>query len=228
MLGDLRDRLPEPLRVLLGDTIGTRSPRRPRISVAVACAIRVEVRDRLAEGLLDVDHDQRRPLGVELAAHAGDPQGEARAGGRRPGRRRPSSGPRPVSSRPGEAGVVGAALLALGARLQVGSGSKRATFGLGAALEPRTARARTGSPPELIRSTRSPSVEHPGQDQLRVERGEGGLEPGDAPGRLLEGDLLLLGGVGRVIGARCSRSTPSRRPRSAPGGRPRCAAAGSS
>ena len=43
-------------------------------------------------------------------------------------------------------------------------------------------------------------VDHAGQDQLGVERGEGGLQPGHPHRRLLEGDLLFLGCVGGVVG----------------------------
>ena len=43
-------------------------------------------------------------------------------------------------------------------------------------------------------------ADQPGQDQLGVDRGEGGLEPGHAHRRLLEGDLLFLRLVRRVVG----------------------------
>src|SRR5207253_11209800 len=43
-------------------------------------------------------------------------------------------------------------------------------------------------------------VDRPRQDQLGVQRGEGGLEAGDAHRRLLVGDVLFLRLVGGVVG----------------------------
>src|SRR5207244_8807424 len=43
-------------------------------------------------------------------------------------------------------------------------------------------------------------LQQAGLDQVRIERGEGGLEAGDAEGRGLERDLLLVARVRGVIG----------------------------
>ena len=69
---------PRPFGYCSVTTIGTPSASAPSIRVAVAFATRVEVRDRLAEALLDVDHDQRRPLRLELAAHEATPRAKLR------------------------------------------------------------------------------------------------------------------------------------------------------
>ena len=53
--------------------------------------------------------------------------------------------------------------------------------------------ARAG--PADIRSSRVSSGDHAGHDEVRVERGEGGLEAGDSERRLLERDVLLVAGV---------------------------------
>ena len=70
-------------------------------------------------------------------------------------------------------------------------------------------------------------LEVAGLDQVGVKRRECGLEARDAERRLLEGSVLLVPGVRRVIG-RDAGDVPSRRPRAATAGRPPSAAAGSS
>ena len=52
--------------------------------------------------------------------------------------------------------------------------------------------------------------EQAGLDEVRVERGERGLEPGDAERRRLERDVLLVPRVRRVVGRDRTRSSPSR------------------
>ena len=49
--------------------------------------------------------------------------------------------------------------------------------------------------------------QEPGLDEVGVERGEGGLEPGDAERRLLERHLLLVPRVRRVVGRDARRSS---------------------
>ena len=191
-LGDLRHGLAQPLRVLLGDHDrdadaprrrgpGSPSPRRCRRSSGT----------RLAEGLLDVDHDQRRPARGrasrrsrnphrEAALPVGDPAGDdrhqdsSRAGGARRSRSCPSGSPsprRPPPTRP---------------RGRRGPGWPRYPARGSAARSP------NGAAPALIRSTRMPRSSTPGSDELGVERRECRLEAGDAHRGLLERDLLLL------------------------------------
>ena len=164
--------LPNPFGYCSVTRSGPRSPRRPRPGSRPRAATSSKS-GRLAKGLLDVDHDERRPLGIELP-HAATPIA-TRAAGRRPGRRRRSSararaacGPRSRSCR--------AALPALGPGLPLGlevaerelASAPCASVG---ALEARTPRRRR----PVVRS-RSP-VEHAGHDQLGVEAGKCGLEP---------------------------------------------------
>ena len=70
--------------------------------------------------------------------------------------------------------------------------------------------------------------EQPRPDEVRVERGKGGLEPGHAERRLFERDVLLETGVWCVVGGDDTRSCRPAPPRRAPCGRPPRGAAGSS
>ena len=67
--------------------------------------------------------------------------------------------------------------------------------------------------PADIRSSSVSSAIRPGSTSVRVERGERGLEPGDAERRRLERHVLLLARVRRVVGRdrprSCRRGAPS-------------------
>ena len=69
-------------------------------------------------------------------------------------------------------------------------------------------RARRRAPgPADIRSSSVSSGSEAGLDEVRVERGERGLEPGDAERRRLERHLLLVARVRRVVGGDRARSS---------------------
>ena len=82
----------------------------------------------------------------------------------------------------------------------LGVGSSRTRFAgaptaIRGALEPEGARRPGGHPLEQRLEREQARL-----DEVRVERGEGGLEPGDAERRLLERHLLLVPRVRRVVG----------------------------
>ena len=139
-------------------------------------------------------------------------QGQASARGRRRRRRRPLSRTRPRSVAPGEAGVRRARLVAAlphdPVRVEVDEAEVRRR------RRPRCA-ASAGPERPAPAVMRSTSVPGRGRraPRARVERREGGLQPGGAHRRLLEGDLLLLARVRRVVGGdavdRARRAGPS-------------------
>ena len=65
---DLGHGLPQPLRVLLGDVDRHLHRRRAADQRRARIGDRGKVGDGPAKGLLNVDHDQRRPVAVELQA----------------------------------------------------------------------------------------------------------------------------------------------------------------
>src|SRR3954452_17114049 len=99
MLPDLRGRLPQTLRVLLGDH--NRYPHRLGSGDQGGRGLRhpLEVGDRPAEALLDVDDHERGAVGLELGAHEATPRAKLRwRNATRPAATVITT--RPVSSRP--------------------------------------------------------------------------------------------------------------------------------
>ena len=229
-LGDLGHGRPEALRVLLGDDDrDRRSPRRRATSVAVAAGDPVELRDRLAKALLDVDHHQRRPLWIEPAldrAHVARPPSRSCAGGRRPGRRRRSSAPGRVSVRAREARVRRAALVAVLADHPLGLEVDQRQVRLARPARSAALEARTAPPPAVMRSTSGPSVERPRAGPARCaapRRPSRGPSRPSPPARRAPPSPRRRAGRGRW---RRSRSCRRAGPRSGPGGRPRLRSGG--
>ena len=124
-------------------------------------------------------------------------------------------------------------------------GRARAEAVLGRPSTRRRGRARRGSrrSPTAIRGTGRPNAragpgrhpleqrrerEHARHDEVRVQRGERRLEPGDAERRRLERRVLLLARVRRVVGGDAGDRAVAQRVDERGRGRRRCRAAGSS